>query len=104
MIDFRYAYDIILELQKQLEQDHDDPELGYPDYRKIQALAATYTLQDYLSNAIATLEAYGDLEPEEEGCDFSVDTAETNFDHLGKSQDFELYSGKNPAIYQTANH
>lgn len=90
MIDFRYAYDIILELQKQLEQDHDDPELGYPDYRKIQALAATYTLQGYLSNAIAALEAYGDLEPEEEGCDFSIDTAETNFDHLGKSQDFEL--------------
>ena len=89
MIDFRYAYDLVLELQQQLEQDHDDPELGHPDYRKIQALAATYTLQDYLSNTIAALETCGVLEPEEEGCDFSVDTAETDFDHLRKSQDFE---------------
>ena len=71
MIDFRYAYDIILELQEQLEQDHDDPELGHPDYRKILALAATYTLQDYLSNTIAELEASGVLALQEESADLS---------------------------------
>ena len=67
MIDYRTAYDLILELQEQLEQDHNDHELGRPDYRKIQALSATYTLQEYLVNTIAELEACGALESEEEG-------------------------------------
>ena len=71
MIDFRYIYDIILELQEQLEQDHDEPELGHPDYRKIQALAATYILQDYLANTIAELEACGILDLQEEGTPLS---------------------------------
>ena len=69
MIDYRTAYDLIMELQGQLEQDHDDHELVRPDYRKVQALAATYTLQEYLVNVITELEACGVLELEEEGAD-----------------------------------
>lgn len=69
MIDYRTAYDLIMELQVQLEQDHDDHELVRPDYRKVQALAATYTLQEYLVNIITELEASGVLELEEEGED-----------------------------------
>ena len=69
MIDYRTAYDLIMELQGQLEENHDDHELAHPDYRKIQALAATYILQEYLVNIITELEACGVLEPEEEGED-----------------------------------
>lgn len=69
MIDYRTVYDLIMELQGQLEQDHDDHELAHPDYRKVQALAATYTLQEYLVNVITEVEACGVLELEEEGGD-----------------------------------
>lgn len=63
MMDLRAAYNIIAELEKLLQADlmHEaEVQLGFrpqhrggPDYRTVQALAATYTLQDYLSNAIA---------------------------------------------------
>ena len=69
MLDYRAAYDLIMKLQEQLEQDHDDRELNRPDYRKVQALAATYTLQEYLANVIAELKSSGELEPEKEGAE-----------------------------------
>lgn len=65
-MDLRKLYDDIMELQAALELFHDDPELHIPDYRKIKALAATYELQEYLSNTIAAAEASGEIEPEEE--------------------------------------
>ena len=52
-IDYRSMYGDIVTLQVELEESHDDPALGRPDYKLIQALAATYTLQDYLAGEIA---------------------------------------------------
>lgn len=52
-MDYRAAYDLIMELQATLSADHDDPLLGGPDYLKVKALAATYELQGYLASRIA---------------------------------------------------
>ena len=66
-MDLTGMYDAIMELQAILEKDHDEQELGRPDYRKVQALAATYTLQEYLANepntkpAALTLEELKDI-------------------------------------------
>lgn len=65
MMNYKAAYDIIMELQAELIKDHDDPLLGCPDYLKVKALAATYELQEYLSNAIARAINEGELEEEE---------------------------------------
>lgn len=46
-------YDVIVELQYELSQQHHDIEIGCLDYKVIKALAATYELQDYLTNRIA---------------------------------------------------
>ena len=46
-------YDAIVELQNELSTQHHDAELGCLDYQVIKTLAATYELQDYLTNRIA---------------------------------------------------
>lgn len=62
-MDLRAIYEAILEIQAQL-RDELLMDAGYelqqkhslrsdPDFRKVQALAAAYTLQDYLSNEMA---------------------------------------------------
>lgn len=62
----RGIYDAIMDLQTKLAEDHDDPVFCKPDHRKIQALAATYTLQEYLANEIAAAVDAGELEPDME--------------------------------------
>ena len=65
-MDYRAAYDMIMELQAELIEDHDDPLSQRPDYQKVKALAATYELQDFLANRIAELVNAGVLEPDPE--------------------------------------
>lgn len=65
-MDYRAAYDMIMELQAELIEDHDDPLFQRPDYQKVKALAATYELQDFLANRIAELVNAGVLEPDPE--------------------------------------
>ena len=62
-MDLRAVYTAIMELEKLLQADlMREAEIqlnfrpqhrGDPDYRTVQALAAAYTLEDYLSNVIA---------------------------------------------------
>ena len=47
MTDYRTVYDHIMELQEQLEHEHNAHDLGRPDRCKIQALSAIYALQEY---------------------------------------------------------
>ena len=47
-------YDAIVELQNKLSTQHHDAEIGCLDYQVIKTLAATYELQDYLANRIAS--------------------------------------------------
>lgn len=65
MIDYKAAYDMVVELQQQLqaevlkaaanEQQYAE-HLRHLDYRTVQALAATYELQGYLANQLAGTE------------------------------------------------
>lgn len=78
MTDLRAAYNIIMELQNNLQTElipvaaktlleypHGHPEDA--DYRKVKALAATFELQEYLANAITAAVSACDLDlgPEE---------------------------------------
>ena len=51
---YEIAYDMILDMQQEII-----PELmganGRPDYRSVNALSATYILQDYLTGKIAVI-------------------------------------------------
>lgn len=64
--DYRTAYDLIMNLQGELEAQHHDAEIGCLDYKAVKALAATYELQDYLVNRIAQAVTSGEIEPDEE--------------------------------------
>lgn len=66
VVDYRACYDLITDLQHDLAGQHHDAEIGCLDYKVIKALAATYELQDYLSNRIAQAVAIGELEPDPE--------------------------------------
>ena len=74
-IGLRATYDAVLELRQRIEQElvrtGAEDLLSYPhntpaatDYRTVQALAATYTLQEYLAGAIARAVAAGELDPD----------------------------------------
>lgn len=75
-MDLRETYDAIMALQEQLQAElledaaqelqHKPHLRSAPDYRKIHAMSATFTLQDYLANAIAAAVAAGELEPDPE--------------------------------------
>ena len=65
-VDYRACYDLITDLQHDLAGQHHDAEIGCLDYKVIKALAATYELQDYLSNRIAIAVAMGEIEPDPE--------------------------------------
>lgn len=54
-MDYRNLYDELLELRQEIEPNLTVPELGIHDYSKIVALAATYSLQEYLANRIAEI-------------------------------------------------
>lgn len=70
-MDLRETYDAVMAIQEQLQVsllEDAGKELQYkpslrsaPDYRKVQALAATFTLQDFLANEIARAVAAGEL-------------------------------------------
>ena len=51
-MNYKAAYDMIMELQDELKAAlrNYPPYLDGPDYKVVQALAATYELQDYLAN------------------------------------------------------
>ena len=63
--DYGVAYDFIIALQEELAAQHHDAEIGCLDYKVVKALAATYELQDYLSNRIAREKTYKEEAPEE---------------------------------------
>lgn len=70
---YEKAYSYIMMIQAELASDLMDPMLQIPDYRKIQALAAAYTLQDYLANKIAEVgETPEGIEYYEEGYETEV--------------------------------
>ena len=60
--DYGAAYYAIVELQRELVNQLNDVEIGCLDYKAVKALAATYELQDYLANRIATMIANGESE------------------------------------------
>ena len=66
VVDYRAGYDFITHLQTELAAKHHDAEAGCLDYRVVKALAATYELQDYLSDRIAKAVAAGELEQDPE--------------------------------------
>lgn len=61
---YELAYNMILELQQEILSQ---PQ-AFPDYRLINALSATYLLQDYLARRIAETGA----SPEGEDWEFSL--------------------------------
>lgn len=91
-MDLRKSYDNIMELQEQLQTElleeasqelqHKQHLRSAPDYKKVHALSATFTLQDYFANAIAAAVNSGELEPDEDYCEdedafFSEDGTES---------------------------
>ena len=76
MIDPRGLYTAMEELEKEIRQqlmNEAEIQLQFPqhqqdgpNYRTVQALAAVYTLQDWLANDIAELIHHGELDPDPE--------------------------------------
>ena len=88
-MDYRSAYEMIIELQHLLQTEfltdaawelqHDSAIRSAPDYRKVHALSATFTLQEFFSNAIAQAEADGKLQAKMEGVEV-VDSNDATYD------------------------
>lgn len=72
-------FDAVMELEAELEQNHDSEILpGVTDYKKVKALAACYELHDFLAERIAAAIDAGELDEYEDLLDgtYPLDAAE----------------------------